>query len=270
MNETARRDDPIERYLDQLAHELRLGPERTRRVLREAEDHLRESVAAAEAAGATPDEAERQAIDRFGSPRTVARRFAAEQASVLPPSVLLNLVLAVVLLGGIGAVAVGISGGVAQVMGSVFGERFVAGDTNGVTYTPARCRDFMEYEPQAPDCEAAATAHHFGEVVGYRIALGVLGICALAVYALVRRRYPYLAGVRVLPDGFVPTVGAALFGAAAALLLFQSLGQLAVGDASGVGAYLSGGIVSAVAFCGCAWPLLRMLRDSDLPRPVRA
>jgi hypothetical protein len=47
----------IEEYLRQLRAGLRTRPEETSRILAEAEDHLRESVAAGRAAGLTETEA---------------------------------------------------------------------------------------------------------------------------------------------------------------------------------------------------------------------
>jgi hypothetical protein len=254
----------FEHYLDQLAAELRLDPVRTRRILKEAEDHLHEAAEAALAAGASEADSRRIAIDRFGPPRVVARRFAAEDGRLLPPSLMLQLVLALGLLAGAGMVAIGISGGMAQAMGTLFGQRFVAADINGITYTPVRCAEYRALEPNAGDCASAATAHHFGEVVQYRLAVGVLGLLVLSAYAVIRRRYRYLSGVRVLPDGFTATAGAAVFGLAAALLVLQGLGVLA-SSGTGAGGSLSGGIVSAVAFLVCLVPLVRTLRNGGRP-----
>ncbi|MHB8575322.1 MAG: HAAS signaling domain-containing protein [Dehalococcoidia bacterium] len=256
MNQTS---DRIDAYLDDLLRELRVDRRRPRRILAETEDHLREAAERGCAQGLSQNEAERRAIDSFGTARTVARRFAAEEGRLLPASLLLHLVLALGLLTSIGFVAVGVSGLAAAGMGTAFGERFVAGDIAGASYTPARCAEFQEYEPRAATCEAAATAHHYGEVVGYRLALGVLGLFGLAGCALIRRRYPRLSGVRMLPDEFSPTVGAALFGVAGVMLLLQGTAQAATENGSGSGAYLSGGIVSAAVFAAYATPLLRRL-----------
>lgn len=70
--------DRIDEYLRALRARLRTGPERTERILAEAEDHLRESAAAAAAAaGLSPDAAQKAAISSFGSVRTVARAHSA-------------------------------------------------------------------------------------------------------------------------------------------------------------------------------------------------
>ena len=72
------------------------------------------------------------------------------------------------LLAGIGLLAIGASGVVALSMRAAFGDRFVAGDAEGITYTADRCADFQEYFPGAEDCEAAASGHHADEVTSVR------------------------------------------------------------------------------------------------------
>jgi hypothetical protein len=64
---------PMEEYLDQLRASLRTRPAETGRILAEAEDHLRESVAAGLRAGLTQVEAQQAAISAFGSVRAVVR-----------------------------------------------------------------------------------------------------------------------------------------------------------------------------------------------------
>jgi len=255
--------DRIDVYLDRLARQLQVDRRRIRRILTEAEDHLREAVQRGCDQGLTQDEAERRALEEFGSPRTVARRFAAEEGRLLPPSLLLHLVLALGLLGGVGMVAIGASGALAAAFGAAFGKPFVSGDTNGVTYTPARCADFRGYFPKEPDCEAAATAHHFDEVVSYRLAMGVLGGLVLLAAGIVRWRYRRLAGVRMLPAAFSATIGAALFGLATVLLLGQSLGQLVFSDHNGVGGLLSGGIIAALLCLYYTRTLLQTITSHD-------
>jgi hypothetical protein len=154
--------DLIDAYLDALLRVLRVDRGRVCRILAEVEGHLRQAVAEEEATGLSPVEAQRRAIDRFGTPGTVARRFAAEEGRLLPPSLLLQLVVSLGLLAGIGLAAIGVSGLLAAGMGAAFSQAFVAGDAPGVTYTPDRCADFFEYHTEAGEC-AAAVAHHFDE-----------------------------------------------------------------------------------------------------------
>jgi hypothetical protein len=154
-----------------------------------------------------------------------------------------ELVLAAIWLGCIGLLAIGASGLIAWAMGSIGGKAFVAGDAPGVTYTAARCRDFLEYAPHARTCADAATTHHFTEVVWYRVAAGALGAVGLLVWRWVRRR---LGPSTLQPASFVPTVGCVLFGAAAIALLAQGVGLWLQAPSSGGGALLSGGIVAGL------------------------
>lgn len=242
--------DLVDRYLDRLLMELRGRAPQVRRILAEVEDHLRDAVEAGVAEGLSPVDAEARALARFGSPATVARRFARTPRRLAPAPVLSQLVLALIFLAGVGLVAVGISGALAGGMGAMWGKAFVAGDPAGTTYTPTRCADFAEYHPEATTCARAAAAHHFDEVVQYRLGAGVLGMALLGCYLVVRRsrRAARLLaisdGVGLLPHGFVATVGTAVFGVGAVGLLGQSLGQMVGGDSGGAGAYLSGGLVS--------------------------
>jgi hypothetical protein len=64
-------DGPLHQYLGQLRANLRTADASL--ILAEAEDHLRESVAAGLAAGLTELEAQEAAISSFGSVRAVAR-----------------------------------------------------------------------------------------------------------------------------------------------------------------------------------------------------
>ncbi len=251
--------DLIAEYIDKLLGMLRVDPRRTRRILVESEDHLRETAERLIEQGATPAQAQATAIEQFGRPDVVARRFAAEEGRLLPPPLLLDLVLSLGLLFGIGMAAIGVSGALAAGMGTAFGQSFISGDPPEVTYTPARCAYLMADQPGSRDCEAAATAHHYGEVVGYRAVAGVLGLLVLGGWLVIRQRYPRFSGVRILPEGFVPTVGAALFGVAALLLLLQGTGSVAAGRNEGAGGYLSGGIVSLGVFAAFAVPLFRLL-----------
>jgi hypothetical protein len=72
MNESR----PIEDYLDELRREFYWGRRFKERILSEVEDHLREGVRHEREGNVPSPEAERRVIERFGSPRLVARRFA--------------------------------------------------------------------------------------------------------------------------------------------------------------------------------------------------
>src|SRR3954471_21517414 len=168
------RPQTIDAYLDALAEALTLPPARARRVLRESEDHLRDALAAMAEAGVEPAEAERAAIERFGSVETVAPSFAGEWVTWLPLAKGATGSLLGVAVHGL--IAIGLSGLIVLAFGASFGRQFVAGDAPGVTYTAARCSDYFALEPSAKDCTDAAVRHHYGEIVDSRLFAGVLGL----------------------------------------------------------------------------------------------
>jgi hypothetical protein len=180
---------------------------------------------------------------------------------LLPKPTMVALALSLARLVVIGLVAIGASGAVAAGLGALFGRSFVAGDLPGVTYTRERCADFLEYEPGAPTCEQAAAAHHFGEVVTYRLAAGVLGVLLFLPYLWVRRRFREI-DQSGLPRGFEATVGVSIFGIAAAGLLASSLDGFFAGGSAGVGEYLSGAIVAAAVAAVYGLSLYRTLLAS--------
>jgi len=62
-------------YLKVLRAALRVAPGAADRIVAEVEDHLRQAMEEEMAAGMSPAEAERRAVDRFGPPEEVARSF---------------------------------------------------------------------------------------------------------------------------------------------------------------------------------------------------
>ena len=172
-----------------------------------------------------------------------------------------QLVSATALFVGIGLVAIGVSGALAAGLGATAGTAFVAGDAPDVHYSAARCADFREYAPGARTCEAAATEHHFTEVVAYRALAGVLGAAVLTGFVVVRRRRARRGdppAPSVLPRAFVPTVGATVFGGAAAALAVQSVDLAVIGAGRGAGQFAVGAVVAAPI---AAWYLLLLVRD---------
>ena len=73
-------DSPIDAYLDRLDRELRMKRVPRRRLLAEAEDHLRSSAEEL-AETVPPEDAAQIAVQRFGAAALVARRFAQAGAS---------------------------------------------------------------------------------------------------------------------------------------------------------------------------------------------
>jgi hypothetical protein len=248
--------DAIEQYLDQLFLASRLAPQATRRLLREAEDHLRHSQTGLLSTGMPEADAAAEAVRRFGTVRALLVRAGQEDPRGALVRTAVSLGVGGLWLLALGLVAIGASGVLAWAFGSWAGREYVSGNPPGVAYTEERCQQLLRLEPDAPDCLTAATEHHFFETVAYRLAAGGLGVvvalAALASRPLARRG----------PDirGLVGAAGVLMFGAAAVLMLAE--GGANGPTADGAGALVSAGLVSLAAAAGCGLLLFAWLRRS--------
>jgi hypothetical protein len=243
----------VEEYLDLLYAELRTSPQDARRILAEAEDHLREGVAEGLAAGLSEHEAAEHAISSFGSVRAVVR--AHQRRRQLSATALLSdLAVSAWQLISIGLLAVGASGLVAAVMNHTLGREFVGGTPTAAGLSAAGCRSYLAGWPSAHSCAQAWMMEVSSDAVTLRVVAGLAGLVMLMGYLLARRRAP-----RALPAGFIPTVAMAGFGTAAAGLTWLALAGRAAGVSNGPGYYASGAIVALAAAAAFALPLRRAL-----------
>jgi hypothetical protein len=258
---TALPDGPVEQALDELFDRLAGSGSAGRRALAEAEDHLAEAVAAGRASGLDAERAEREAVARFGPPARVAAEI--QRVHRGPAAWLRPAFVGCWIAGGIGLVAVGVSGGVSELLGRLYGAAFVAGDAPGVTYTDARCADYYEYFPNASSCAEAAAQHHWGEVVQGRVAVGVLGVLALLLLWILRRGA--LGGAAWTPPA--SAVGlplGVLFGAVGVFFTGISVMQLSFHDPDMAGANLATGVVSVAAAAAIgSWLLIHSRTEPD-------
>ncbi len=147
--------DLIEDYLDRLQASLRTTPRETRRIIAEAEDHLREGVADGRAAGLTEREAQEAAISSFGSVSAVVR---AHQRRFPPAAVLGELVMAAWKLSWVLLLTVAASGVVALAMDLALGRRFVGGNPNAATLSASQCHYWLSIWPSAHTCRPGRDA----------------------------------------------------------------------------------------------------------------
>lgn len=168
------------------------------------------------------------------------------------------------LYGALGLVVIGFSGLLTWLALTSWGAGFVAGDVKGVTYTPERCAQLISSFPGRA-CEAAAAMHHSEELIETRLALGLLGVLLLGVWATLPRFRRAQATLPWRVRGFMMAGVSGLF-----LLAATGLGGYgtlwAIGPAlhgeplEGVGGYFSAGICAAIAAVGVAFVLVRQLR----------
>jgi hypothetical protein len=252
--------DLVEEYLDELYSKLRGSPRQGRRLLAEAEDHLRQRVDEGLAGGLSLQEAQRAAVSSFGSVRAVVRAHDSRLRRVPGAAVLADLAMSGWKLGSIGLLAVGASGLVAAAMNVIFGRPFVGAVAPGIRLPAASCRYWLTNWPSAHNCAQAYVFESSSDAVSLRVATGLLGLLLLGGYYLARRR-GWSPGV--LPDGFAPTIAVSLFGAAGLGLAWLGLmhgGALVAADGIiGPGWYLSGAVIALIMAAGYGLQLHRSL-----------
>lgn len=254
------RVDAVERYLDELFDKLAGTGGRGRRALAEAEDHLNSAREELVEAGVPSSVAAEQAVGRFGEASRIAAELRIAHRDLA--GMLRRLVSGGWLIGAVGLLAVGISGLITEAMGRIWGAGFVAGDVDGVTYTLARCAQYISFEP-GHDCPHAAALHHWGEIVTGRSAAGVLGLLVLAGYVWARRRGPLRGEVGAVPWQPAVLVVIAVFGLASIALGGPALGTLVFSGGSGTGAGIADGTVAGlVALAAAGIGVRRRLADA--------
>ena len=251
--------DLVEDYLDQLYASLRTTPRQARRIIAEAEDHLREATTAGIEAGLTEVEAQEAAISSFGSVRAVVR---AHARRVPPLAVFGELVMAGWKLASIAVLAVAGSGVIAFVMNRTLGPSFVGGSTAQASGAPAvTCQHWMGLWPHVQYCGQAAVLETSSDAVTLRLLMLIPGLVLLEGY-LLARRYQRKRGSRadLLPDAFVPTVAACLFGALTAGLAFLAVvAPPTATETGGAGSFLSAAVVTLLITVGFVPALRRAL-----------
>lgn len=254
-------DSPIEAYLDHLVAGLSgRRPRDLRYLLAETEAHLRDETERGVAAGLSPVQAEAEAVRRMGPVADLVTEERQRQATS-GVVVVKEFLTAGLLLGGIGAVAVGISGVIAAAVRLVWGGPVLVDVGPGQTLAAADCARWLAADSTAATCRDAAVADWVGEVVGYRIALGILGAVALAGYVLLRRHWTRRHAWASLPASVSDTIAVVLFGIAAAWTFALGLDAIVVNAGNGSGQWLSATPVALAAASVFAVRLIRDLRD---------
>jgi hypothetical protein len=252
--------DLVEQYLDELYTKLRGSPRQGRRLLAEAEDHLRQGVDEGLAGGLTLLDAQEHAVSSFGSVRAVVRAHDSRLRRVPGAAVVADVVMAAWKLGSVGLLAIGASGLVVAAMNVLFGRSFVAAVSPGIRLPAASCRYWLSNWPSAHSCAQAYMMESSSDAVSLRVAAGLLGLLLLGGYSLAKRR-GWSPGV--LPDGFTPTIAVTVFGMAglglAGLAAVDGGGLVAVRGITGPGWYLSGAIVALAMAAGYGLNLQRTL-----------
>ena len=199
---------PVEEYLDRLLLTLSGSPRQVRHTLAEVEAHLHDAVAEETAAGKSRPEAEAAAVARIGSVCDVTGR---RSAFGRPMAALLRrTALAGSLIGGVGLVAVGVSGAIARALAAMRGGSFVTAPFPPGSYTRADCARWLAGNPAAHNCVTAMIADHLGDIALQSYAAGIVGLLALTAYWIMRRRWHDRGTLTALPVGSAEAAGGLL------------------------------------------------------------
>jgi hypothetical protein len=255
----------VEDYLDQLLVKLVPGaPREIRRLMAEAEAHLRDATEEAVARGLTVAEAEQEAVRRFGPAAELAAK---ERQRRSTPLVMLarQCLTSGLFLGAVGGIAVGVSGLVAGVLRAVGGPRFIVDVAPARTLSASDCARWLAISPAAHSCQQAAVWDWANETVFYRLGVGLLGLVAMTVFVGLRRRWHRTNHWAMLPSTVVDTVAVTLFGLSGVWLLGLGVDAVVIESGHGAGQWLSAAPVAIVMGGGFALRLLRTLRQAPHP-----
>ncbi len=256
--------EPIDAYLDELVSLLSTRrPRQLRSLLAETEAHLRDDADAGVAAGLSRDDAEAAAVARFGPAEIIT---GAERDTWRAPIAVVarQLIGSAALLGGIAAIAVGISGVAALLIRALSSARFLVDTPTASVLTPSNCARWLGTNnpaPAVPQCRNAAINDWVSEVIDYRIAAGVLGVLVVLLVVAVRRRRGDLPH---LPALMTDTIAAAGFTVAGVWLLATSVDAVVVSHGDGAGQWLSAAPVALAAAAVFGLRLIHDLQDPEI------
>jgi hypothetical protein len=250
--------DRVEDYLDRLLLTLSGPPRQVRHTLAEVEAHLQDAVAEGVAAGLPEHEAQAAAIARIGPLHAVTGRTALFSRSAA--ALIRRTALAGSLVGGVGLVAVGISGAIAWALSAIRGGTFLTAPFPPGSYTPADCARWLAGDPATHSCIRAMTHDHVGEIILNSFAAGILGLLTLLAFWWMRRRWQDRGTLTALPVGSAEASGAILATAVMLLSLGGAVDTEMVQRGQGAGEQFSlaaGAFGAAVFFAIRLWRAFR-------------
>jgi hypothetical protein len=249
----------IDEYVSALADRLRGPAIYTHRVLGEVEAHLQDASDALVQGGWAPDEAEREAIARFGDLKTVAAGFNRDAPSGGAALTLRALVGAAGLLVGVGLLTVGVSAVASYALSRITSPQQVFGLPSHASVSAASCAHWLAVQPAATGCASAAALEARDDLTMYLGALGVVGALILALALVLRTRALPVAALSPL---LVPTVAVTMFAGAAVALAVLGVTDARIGNTWGQGMWFVQSACALAAAVVAAYPLLRSFRGA--------
>lgn len=217
--------DRIDAYLDDMLDRLEGTPAERRRMLSEAETHLRDSAEAYQRTGMDADAAQSAAIDAFGDAPAIARIANRRR----PAELIAACIRAAAQLAVYGFAAIGLATLLARALALVTSTQWVYGAPTGYRFTAAQCAHWLAVQPGARSCSTAAALESSDDSFLFVLAAALIGLViagvVLAAMRLTRQRP--LRATACLPRTVVTAIGATAF-------LGAGLALLAAGAAHGV------------------------------------
>ncbi|GAB3614775.1 permease prefix domain 1-containing protein [Humibacter ginsengisoli] len=237
-------NDRIDGYLDDMLDRLEGTAAERRRMLSEAETHLRDSADSFMRGGMDADAAQSAAIAAFGD----APMIASASNRRRPAELLAAFVRAAAQLGMYGFAAIGVAALLTRGLALVTSTQWVYGAPAGYRFTAAQCAHWLAVQPGATDCHVAAAMENSDDSFLFVLAAAIIGLIVagviLGAMRLARRR-PVRAVAR-LPRSVVAAIGATAFlGAGVALVVAGAVGGIA-GGVWGQGVLYTDGVVALI------------------------
>lgn len=236
--------DRIDAYLDDMLDRLEGSPADRRRMLNEAEAHLRDSATALEHQGMDAESAQSAAIGAFGDGPMIVK--AANRRS--PASLLAAFVRSVAQLAVYGFVAIGAAALLARGLALLTSTQWVYGAPAGYSFTATQCAHWLAVQPDASTCQAAAAMENSDDSSMFLVAAAVIGLIVagvvLGVMRLARRRAQAVAPR--LPRNVVTAIGATAFLGAGAALVAAGASHGIAGGVWGEGVLYTDGSVALI------------------------
>jgi hypothetical protein len=236
--------DRIDDYLDDMLDRLEGTPAERRRMLTEAEAHLRDSADAFQRDGRDADAAQTAAIAAFGDAPTIARVANHRR----PAELLAACVRAAAQLAVYGFAAIGLGTLLARALALVTSTQWVYGAPAGYRFTAAQCAHWLAVQPGASTCSTAAALESSDDSFLFVLAAAIIGlVIAGVILATMRlaRRHPLRATAR-LPRTVITAMGATAFLSAGLALAGAGAAHGITRVAWGQGVLYTDGVVALI------------------------
>jgi hypothetical protein len=165
----------------------------------------------------------REITKELGNPETAIRKILKADGKATYPfgKIFWSGVLLAIVLG----VLAGASGLLMPPGSRIGGMTAISGDPDALPYSAARCVEYRQLVPSAPDCRQAAMLHHYYELTDQRLLFTIFCLFWLGVFVFALRR----GLIHILPRKTMLLLGAGIYIALGGVIMALALGDLSAG-----------------------------------------